>query len=186
MPRRRSNAAAYTSDTAPAGSPTDGLYRSAIEWGEGIIGQVAADGILILSNRPATHPSFDPEVDVGDDLDVVVRPELRPKPKCDNILAVPVHAGGGEVVAVIALLDKKLGGFGPTDTNLLRQVAGTSPHRIPPQHPHPSHRPNHPNPPLPLHSRATTHPATPAPLMQDSRRKRLCATWSSTLCVARR
>ena len=43
--------------------------------------------------------------------------------ECDSLIAVPVRSHDGSVAAVLELLDKSGGTFGPTDTQVLRQVA---------------------------------------------------------------
>ena len=116
VPLRKSMVGAFSSE---AGT-TDGLCRVMCDWGKGIVGQVAMEGHPIITNNAASHPSYDAETDSGLGDDGSEMP-------CTSLLATPVRARDGSVGAVLELLDKNVGTFGPVDAKLLRQVATEPP-----------------------------------------------------------
>ena len=136
VPLRKSMVGAFSSE---AGT-TDGLCRVVCPWGKGIVGLVASDGHAIVTNKASAHPAYDAEIDSGLD-------ENGNEIPCTSLLATPVRAGDGSVGAVVELLDKKVGSFGPTDVKLLRQVA-----------PRPSHPDSRPSPRPSPHLSTLPHP----------------------------
>jgi GAF domain-containing protein/ActR/RegA family two-component response regulator len=81
--------------------------------GQGIVGQVAQNGLPLIVNNVQEHPGWSP---VADQLTGF---------STQKIIAVPLIVEG-EILGVIELLNKKAGDFGQSDLELLSLVAGSA------------------------------------------------------------
>jgi two-component system NtrC family sensor kinase len=81
--------------------------------GQGIVGQVAQNGVPVIVNQVQDHPGWSP---VADRLTGF---------STQKIIAVPLIMEG-EILGVIELLNKKVGDFGQNDLELLSLVAAST------------------------------------------------------------
>ena len=81
-----------------------------LEFGEGIVGAVAASGEAVILDNPYADPRFDSTVDRATGF------------QTRSLLTVPVRDGEGALVAVLQLLNRRRGDFSRADVEFLAEL----------------------------------------------------------------